>query len=171
MKEYSNDFDHCWERFRVNVKARLMDRSKDAKLTLSLANLALKDAAAAWLDEYDILGGWLKKLKATRPMEAQELEKFLKYEMSFHEVEREKGIPELASYAVPIGGALAGAGISILRRSSVLVTAASMILPAAVLTPVMKTVKQNKEEEIDKKLIEGYLKQLELFKEKIYDML
>ncbi len=171
MKDYSSEFDQCWERFRVNVKAKLMERSKDTKLTLSLANLALKDAVTGWLDEYDILGSWLKGYKKAQPEKAQKLEEFFRYELTFHEAERDKGIPELASYAVPIGGALAGAGISILKRSSFLVTTASIVLPAAVLAPVMKTVKQNKEQEIDKKLIEKYLQQLMSFKERILGML
>ena len=50
-------------------------------------------------------------------------------------------------------------------------TTASIVLPAVVLAPVMKTAKQNKEQELDKKLIEGYMQQLEEFREKILGFL
>ncbi len=171
MKDYSSEFNQCWERFRLNVKAKLMEHSEDSRLKLSIANLALKDAGTGWLDEFDILGSWLKGLKKAQPAKAEKIERIIRYELSFQEAERDKGLADIASYAVPIGGALAGAGISVLKRANFFVTAASIILPAAVLTPVMKKVKQNQEQEIDKKLIGKYMEQLNPFKEKILELL
>jgi hypothetical protein len=171
MRDYKSEFNQCWDRFKVNVKAKLMNRSEEAPLTVAGANLALKDAVTGWLDEFDILGSLLVKVKRDQPDTAKEIERILRFELVFKEESREKSITDLAAYAVPIAGAVAGGGISMIRKANFLVKVASIVLPAAVLTPVMKQVKQNKEQEIDKKLINQYVLQLEGFKEKILKLL
>ncbi len=171
IKDYKNEFNQYWDRFKVNVKAKLMSRSEEAPLTVAGANLALKDAVSGWLDEFDILGSLLVKIKHDQPDTAEEIERILRFELVFQEEYRDKSLAELAAYAVPIAGAVAGGGISIVRKAGFFVKVASVVLPAAVLTPVMKQVKQNKEQEIDKKLVEQYVHQLEGFKEKILKLL
>lgn len=171
MKDYKNEFNQCWDRFKVNVKAKLMERSEDSPLTLAGANLALKDAVSGWLDEFDILGSMLMKVKREQPDTGKEIEHILRYDLTFREENREKSLSDVAAYAVPIVGAVAGGGISIIRKANFLVKVASIVLPAAVLTPVMKQVKQNKEEELDKKLIDRYILQLEGFREKLLKLL
>lgn len=171
MKDYKNEFNQCWDRFKVNVKAKLMERSEDSPLTLAGANLALKDAVSGWLDEFDILGSMLVKVKREQPDTGKEIERILRYELIFQEESREKSLSDLAAYAVPIAGAVAGGGISMIRKASFLVKVASIVLPAAVLTPVMKQVKQSKDEELDKKLIDQYVRQLEGYRERIVKLL
>jgi len=171
MKDYSVEFNQCWERFITNTKAKLMDISKNSPLRVSGANLALKDSVSGWFDKYDIEGNWLFGLKEERPDTANAIENILRYDMVFTEVERSKGISDIAAYAIPIGGAMLGAGISALTGAKTAVKLISIIAPAAVLTPVMKSVQQNKNTELDKKLLGDYIIQLYAFKDKILTLL
>lgn len=171
MKDYSVEFNQCWERFITTTKAKLMDISKNSPLKVSGANLALKDSVSGWFDKYDFGGSWLFGLKEDNLDIGNAVENILRYDMVFTEVAKGKGIPDIAAYAIPIGGALAGAGISALTKANALVKLVSILAPAAILTPVMKSVQQNKNSEIDKKLMGDYIIQLYVYKEKILTLI
>lgn len=154
------DFENVWKRFEGLARGKITEKSGQAPLTAAAAGLAVSTAAAVWTDRYDPCGKWLETLRSENAEKARQIAETLQ-SIELVEVPPEKQISDLSVIGVSAGGALVGAGISIkVFHAGMLGSAASTILPAIALYPIMKRAQSEKRKAAEKRLIEQYVGQL-----------
>lgn len=138
------DFENVWKRFEGLARGKITEKSGQAPLTAAAAGLAVSTAAAVWTDRYDPCGKWLETLRSENAEKARQIAEILQ-SIELVEVPPEKQISDLSVIGVSAGGALVGAGISIkVFHAGMLGSAASTILPAIALYPIMKRAQSEK---------------------------
>jgi len=90
MEQAARQFEQAWSRFETTFKGKLLAQSKTQKLTLSLANLALKGASADWFSGYGAEGRWLSDYTKECPDRAEAITAILKHELRLRD-EAEQG--------------------------------------------------------------------------------
>lgn len=164
-------FESLWTDFIALVKGKLISTAAKQKLSTPLANLILSDAASSWNSDYEINGKWLSNLKGVDPKKAELVEDILLKDIHFGEMDTKRELPSYYNYVIPAIGACAGCAISMYLDYGKLVQAASTIIPAVLLYPAVNTFR-NRLNEINKdKCIEGYIAQLEKYKNSVVSVL
>ena len=136
--DYKEEFLELWQPFTLQVKGKLMILAQKQRLALSLANLALKDAAGAWGSDYERQGRWLKGLAQTAPDKAATITKLLLKDLRFEEVTLKKPLAGFYDYLVPAVGFAAGWSISRYLGASKLIQGVSAVLPMVALYPAVQ---------------------------------
>lgn len=164
-------FESLWTDFIALVKGKLISTAAKQKLSTPLANLILSDAASSWNSDYEINGKWLSNLKDTDPKKAELVCDVLISDMHFVGMDIKEELPTYYNYVIPAVGAFAGCAISMYMGYGKLVQAASTIIPAVLLYPAVTTFR-NRMNEINKdNCIEGYIAQLEKYKNSVLSVL
>lgn len=159
MNEYG-DFNHIWKGFEESARGKLIEKSKQSPLNAAAARIAVSAAAIAWTDKYTPCGKWLAELNAKDAQKARRISELVQ-SIDFVEVPPQKQISDLGVIGVSAGSAVIGAGISShFFHTGVLGSAASAVLPAAVIYPIMKAAQSDMRRSAEKKLIEQYVGQL-----------
>ena len=164
-------FESLWGDFIALVKGKLISTAAKQKLSTPLANLILSDAASSWNSEYDINGKWLSDLKKTNPKEAEMVREILLDDIHFEEMDVKGELPLYYNYVIPAVGACAGCAISMYLGYGKLIQAASTVIPAALLYPAVNTFRNRMKETNKDKCIEGYIAQLEKYKNSVMSVL
>lgn len=164
-------FESLWADFIALVKGKLISTANKQKLSTPLANLILSDAASSWNSDYEINGKWLSNLKGVDPKKAEVVEDILLNDIHFDEIETKGESPSYYNYVIPAVGACAGCAISMYLGYGKLVQIASTIIPAVLLYPAVKTFRNRMNETNKDKCIEGYMAQLEKYKNSVVSVL
>lgn len=164
-------FDSLWADFIAQVKGKLISTAAKQKLSTPLANLILSDAASSWNSEYEINGKWLNNLKGVDSKKAELVGEILTNDMRFTEIDTKGELPTYYNYVIPAVGACAGCAISMYLGYGKLVQAASTIIPAVLLYPAVTTFRNRMNETNKDKCIEGYIAQLEKYKNSVVSIL
>lgn len=164
-------FEALWADFIVLVKGKLISTVAKQKLSTPLANLILSDAASSWNSEYEINGKWFSNLKVVDSKKAELIGEILLNDMRFTEIDIIEELPTYYNYVIPAVGACAGCAISMYLGYSKLVQVASTILPAALLYPAVTTFRNRMSETNKDKCVEGYIAQLEKYKNSVMSVL
>lgn len=165
------EFNIIWEKFLVLCRAKLIEKSKQCKLSTSAAEMSVKAAVSVWFDPYDTYGQWLKALEEDEPDAAKKVKNILQ-SIKFEDIPVQKGIPDSGVLGVTAGGAAAGAGIGAwLFHFGSLGTALSAVIPAAVIYPLMKGYQKTEKEKAEKKEVAKYMEQMSLVREEIEGVL
>jgi hypothetical protein len=174
MEQVQQNFEKAWQKFETNFKGKLLAKSKKQSITLSLANLILKEASSDWFSGYGAEGKWLSDYKRVYPDRAEAITAILKHELRLgNEAEQavvEQNAENLGTssnmkYIVPAAGAVIGAGIASALAAPAIVTMAATALPMVILYSKAKDYgkpAKNKQDSID-----GYIAQLQMHKRKI----
>lgn len=164
-------FESLWTDFIALVKGKLISIVAKQKLSTPLANLILSDAASSWNSDYEISGKWLSSLKGIAPQKAELVGEVLLKDMHFEEMDIKGELPTYYNYVIPAVGACAGYAISMYLDYGKLVQAASTIIPAVLLYPAVTTFRNRMNESNIDKCIEGYIAQLEKYKNSVISVL
>ncbi len=164
-------FESLWTDFIGRVKGKLISTADKQKLSTPLANLILSYAATSWNSDYEINGKWLSSLKRTDPKKAELVSEVLLIDMHFDEMDTKGELPTYYNYVIPAVGACAGCAISMFLGYGKIVQAASTIIPAVLLYPAVNTFRNRMNETNKDKRIEGYMAQLEKYKNSIVSVL
>ena len=156
-------FESLWSDFIALVKGKLISTAAKQKLSTPLANLILSDAASSWNSEYD--------MKKTNPKEAEMVREILLDDIHFEEMDVKGELPLYYNYVIPAVGACAGCAISMYLGYGKLIQAASTVIPAALLYPAVNTFRNRMKETNKDKCIEGYIAQLEKYKNSVMSVL
>jgi len=81
MEEAAQNFEKAWRRFETSFKGKLLTKSRTQSLTLSQANLILKEVSSDWFSGYGLEGKWLRDYKDECPDRAEAITTFLKHEL------------------------------------------------------------------------------------------
>lgn len=164
-------FESLWTDFIALVKGKLISTAAKQTLTTPLANLILSDAASSWSSEYEINGKWLCNLKEVDPYKAKLVEDILLNDIHFDETDTKGEVPSYYDYVIPAVGACAGCAISMYLDYGKLVQAASTVIPAVLLYPATKIFRNRMNETNKAKCIEGYIAQLEKYRNSVVSVL
>ena len=150
MDQTLQDFEKAWAHFETGFKGKLRSRSKERTITLSLANLILKEVSADWFSGYGVEGKWLRDYKGENPEKAEALTNYLKHTLRLEpEIVPEPGAQggqadlgrqenketSKIKYVLPAIGAVVGGGIAHALHTGYIVQLAAMALPAVALYP------------------------------------
>lgn len=164
-------FESLWSDFIALVKGKLINTIAKQKLSTTLANLILSDAASSWNSEYEINGKWLINLKEVDVKKAELVRNILLNDMHFTEIDKQRELPSYYNYVIPAAGACLGCAISMYLDYSKLVQAASTIIPAVLLYPAVIMFRNRMNETNKDKCIEEYIAQLEKYKNSVISVL
>ena len=164
-------FESLWADFIALVKGKLISTAAKQKLSTPLANLILSDAASSWNSEYEINGKWLSNFKGVDSKRAELVGEILMNDMHFVEMEAKGELPTYYNYVIPAVGAFAGCAISMYLGYGKLIQAASTIIPAVLLYPAVTTFRNRMNESNIDKCIDGYIAQLEKYKNSVISVL
>lgn len=164
-------FESLWADFIALVKGKLINTIAKQKLSTSLANLILSDAASSWNSEYEINGKWLSNLKEVDSKKAELVSEILLNDMRFTEVNKQGELPTYYNYVIPAVGACAGCAISMCLGYGKLVQVASTIIPSVLLYPAVTTFRNRINKSNKGKCIEEYIAQLEKYKNSVISVL
>lgn len=185
MEQTLQSFEKAWQHFETSFKGKLRSKSKEQKITLSLANLTLKEVSSDWFSGYGTEGKWLRDYKSECPEKAEAVTKYLKYELKLgaetvqpQEAHGNKGDngnqggrEESSSkkYVLPAVGAVAGGAIASALGAPYIVLLAAMAAPAVLLYQGRKGIVKSSS---DKKpqatvSIDNFVGQLQMHRKKI----
>lgn len=164
-------FESLWADFITLVEGKLISAAAKQKLSTPLANLILSDAASSWNSDYEINGRWLSSLKEINPSKAELVVEVLLKNMHFDEMDTKGEIPAYIIYVIPTVGACVGCAVSMYLGCGKIVQAVSTILPPALLYPAVITFRNRINEIRKDKCIEGYIAQLEKYKNSVMSVL
>jgi len=152
MEETLQTFEKAWQHFETSFKGKLRSKSKEQKITLSLANLILKEVSGDWFSGYGVEGKWLRDYKNESPEKAEAVTKYLKYELKLgtdtterqeNKADRgDQGVQSESSntkYVIPAVGAVAGAVIASAFSAPGIVILAAAAVPGVWLYSKAKT--------------------------------
>lgn len=166
-----SDFENVWKKFMIRLKGELMEQTKNAPLTFSVADITLSNAATAWSISYDECGRWLMTYSQTEPEKGALISDILTKDMRFTEIAPAKGVPAAAKIAIPAAGAVAGFCISHFLGAGVLVQAISTVAPAALLYPATVSFSSTAESNSKAALLNDYLVQLDKYKTSVISVI
>jgi len=177
VSSYTQTFEEAWQRFETRFKGKLLAQANKQGITLSLANLLLKDASSDWFSGYGHEGKWLADYKSEYPDRAKTVTTMLKHELKLtDQAEQKSSTASLAAgakmkYVLPTTGAVVGAVVASALSLPLVPQLALMALPAAALYPVGKELGKNRVAKNRQSAIDDYLAQLETYKKKILDII
>lgn len=164
-------FESLWKDFEALLRGKLINAANKQKLTTSLANLILREAALSWGSEYEINGKWLSKLKEMDSEKAELVNEVLLKDMKFDEIQRRSELPEYCSYVIPAVGACLGWGVSMALGCGKIIQTVSTIGSAILLYPAVAFFRKNQIETNKENNIALYMGQLDKFKNSIISIL
>lgn len=164
-------FESLWNDFVVLVKGKLINTSNNQRLSTSLANLILRDAASIWDSEYEICGKWMSQLYECDPQKAKLIREIILNDMKFSEITEKKEMSNQYNIIIPTIGAIVGLGISYFAGAGKWIQTISTIAPAVLLYPAAKTFSKQQTDINRKKTIEELIGQLDKYKNSILSVL
>ena len=164
-------FESLWANFIALVKGKLISTAAKQKLSYPLAKLILTEAALSWSSDYELNGKWLDNLKKTSPEKAALVSDVLLNDMSFTEMETTGELSPYYNLIIPAIGAGAGYAVSAYLGWSRIYQAVSTIAPAVMLYPAVNMWRKTKNETSKERTIEGYIQQLDKYKNSIVSIL
>lgn len=160
-------FESAWNRFMDLSMGKLIEKSKQSALTPAAAKMAVKSAAGTWTD-YSECGEWIKRLRLVSPEKADAVLGLIDG-ISFEEIPVGTPMPDAAIPAAALGGSAVGVGLGSLLKWNTAGIILSAVIPAAILFPSLKKIKSLQTEYNRDKLINGYMEQLSVLKQKIIE--
>lgn len=164
-------FESLWNDFVILVKGKLITTSNTQRLSTPLANLILSDAASSWGSEYELCGKWLSQFAEREPQKAELIRNITLNDMKFSDISERKEISNQYNIIVPAIGAIAGLGISYFMGAAKWVQAISVIAPAVLLYPAVKSFAKQKNDINKKNTIDELMGQLDKYKNSILSVL
>lgn len=166
-----SEFEKLWSKFTTRLQGVLINKSKAQKLTYSIADIVLSDAAVSWSLSYDECGRWMSGYIKENPAKGALIKKILTEDMRFTEVPEKKNIPVAAQIAVPIVTAALGGGISYLLHAKLAIIILSAVVPAVLSYPAVRSLNSSIEIKNKETLIKDYMQQLDKYKNSIVSIL
>lgn len=155
-----DEFKTVWKRFEDLSRGKLIEKSRQSPLTAAAASIAVSAAATVWSDKYDPCGKWLGDLRRKNMAKAARIDEIVG-RIDFIDPPPAKKISDFSVIGVSVLGAAVGAGVSSrIFHAGTLVSAASAVLPAAVLYPIMKKTQSEMDKSEEKRIIDQYMEQL-----------
>ena len=171
MNTNIDNFERLWDVFYVRLKGKIMTKAKNQELTYPLMKLILSDAKSDWTTEYDECGRWLKDYMQENPAKGRIVWEILTDNMSFKEVAKKSDSLGIAGTLAPLAGAALGFGISPLLGAGIVIKIVSAIVPAGLAFGAVKTLEPKMKDKSLSDCIDGYLSQLEKYKNSVLSIL
>lgn len=166
-----DEFKTVWRRFEDLSRGKLIEKSKQSTLNAAAARTAISAAASVWTDKYDPCGKWLNELRRENTTNAARIEDIVEH-IDFIDPPPAKKLSDFSVIGVSVLGAAVGAGVSSrIFHAGTLVSAASAVLPAAVLYPIMKKTQSEMDKSEEKRIIDQYMEQLGSVRDLILEVL
>lgn len=161
------EFNSVWTRFITLCRGKLIEKSKQCRLSPAAAEVSVNDAASVWFDRYETCGAWLSKLEKKEPDAAARIKALLQ-NIHLETVPEKRIISDAEVAGIAAGGAAIGAGVGALgMHLGVIGTLVSAALPAAVLYPAARTYQKEERGKAEKETIQQYIEQISLIKDGI----
>lgn len=170
MSMDKENFERLWDKFYVALKGRIMKKAKNQELTYPLMKLILTDAKSDWETEYEECGRWLRKYMEENPAKGRIVCDILT-DMTFREVEKKPDSLGMAGLVAPLAGAALGFGISSLFGAGIVIKIVSAVVPAGLIFGTTKVIEPKMKDRSMQGLVEGYLSQLEKYKNSVLSVL
>lgn len=164
-------FESLWNSFVTLVRGKLLMTARKQNLTLPLANLILSEASTSWMSEYDMNGKWLCNYFKENEEKASLIKEILLQEMKFTAISPKKDLPTSYNYIIPALGAGVGFAVSSLCGLGRIATVLSVLAPAVLLYPAVKTYRSGKALRNVDVNVDLYMEQLEKYKHSIVSIL
>lgn len=171
MSTNTENFERLWDKFFVGLKGRIMKKAKNQELTYPLMKLILSDAKSDWETEYEECGRWLIGYMQENPAKGRIVREILTDNMSFKEVHKKPDSLGVAGVLAPLAGAALGFGVSSLFGAGIVVKIVSAVVPAGLSFGAVKAIEPKMKEKSLSDLIDGYLSQLEKYKNSVLSVL
>lgn len=174
MKSDVEKFEDSWKIFIANITGELKECIKKSKLTLSYANILLRDVSLDWKSDITMTGVWLDKYSKDNYEKAKKIEEILTKEITFEKIEEsenDKSSKSINIIAPLVGGTVGyGVGRAISKNSLLLKTATTGIGVVTTLCAINNSNKTNKDNDEEDK-IKKYVSQLDKYKLKVIDII
>ncbi len=171
MDIQTTKFQEYWDDFVLSFQGLLITESKKQELSFSLVKQALSEVIITWCSEYTINGKWLYNLMQDEPEKGKLVKEIITKDITLYEVKNENSYFKTIQYVVPVGSGIIGYSIASSLAASTIATVCATLLPMLVTYPICKghyIIRQNKQKDI---IIEGYIRQLNKYKESIMSVL
>ena len=169
--KYIEEFNKLWEDFMVKLNGQIMKRSAEKMPSCKQMNMILEDCVLDWVSQETVCGRWFLQFEAENAKEARLVREILLEDMHFQECESQRELPSAAKIVVPAVGAVAGLAVSRALHAGTVIQAASAIVPAVALSPVMMQVEAQLRSNNTQKLTEEYLQQMDVYYRSILSVL
>jgi hypothetical protein len=172
MNNEITDFEMIWNRFETSIKGKLLEKMQTQSITISHANILLKNVSANWFDMYDISGKWLIEYTKENPEKGNKINNILKNELKFSREAKWRIMPKYLKAIILLCGAIAGYILAILtKQNTIRMKLLIIILPLGVLYYLITNYEKQISENSKKIIINNYVKQLNEFKNNINKIL
>jgi len=162
MENQVQQFEKAWERFVTSFKGKLNEKSKRQVITLSTANLILKEVSSDWFSGYGAEGKWLRDYKTESPERAKAITAILKHGLRLRdEVEQ-----NTQNHGDSAKTKLVPAPVGITAALSALIAALRAALESFLKGAARPSASKNNLE-----VIENYIAQLQIHKKIILEVI
>ncbi|HIW15573.1 MAG TPA: hypothetical protein H9691_09065 [Firmicutes bacterium] len=165
------EFRNIWKKFTVLCRARLLEKSRQGRLTRAGAEMAVMDAACDWLDPYTACGSWLKALEENEPGKAGQIRQLVR-KIELEPVPEPKALPVWGVAAAALAvAAVGGAVTALMLHGAWWQTALAAIIPAVVVGGGLCAVRGTQQQAKGKYVLDEYVRQLDLLGQEIEGIL
>lgn len=171
MNTNIKQFEETWSKYIDNLKAKLKQKLDTNSLNINSANFLLRESNDKWLYKYDIVGKWLNDFSEANPEKGALISEIIKNDIRFTEEIKPKELSVIVKFGVPVVTGLALGGISVFFTESLLVRAASALIPAAAAFPAVSTYAEQKKSIERVKVVDAYIDQLERYQKAIKEII
>ena len=164
-------FQELWDNFVSSFKGILITESSKQGLSFAIVKLSLSESVLTWSSEYTINGRWLYKLIQEEPEKGALVKEILTKDISLTEVKSESSNSDSLKYVIPVGAGAIGYGVAYMAGLTTLGTACATLIPMAVAYPLTTTLLSNRKDKEKERIINGYVNQLNKYKEAVMSVL
>ena len=164
-------FQELWDDFVSSFKGILITESSKQELSFAIVKLSLSESVSTWSSEYTINGRWLYKLIQEEPEKGALVKEILTKDISLTEVKSESSNSDSLKYVIPVGAGAIGYGVAHMAGLTTLGTTCATLIPMAVAYPLTTTLLSNRKDKEKGRIINGYVNQLNKYKEAVMSVL
>lgn len=163
-------FQELWNDFILSFKGILITESRKQDISFTFVKLSLSDVISTWFSEYTINGRWLYGLIQDEPDKGLLVKEILQKDINLVEI-KHNNIHNSVKYLIPIGAGAVGYGVAQAAHLNLWGTLCASLIPMAIAYPMTARIFSNKREQVQEKVINDYISQLEKYKESIMSVL
>lgn len=171
MDTLTTKFQELWQDFISSFKGKLITESHKYTIRFPMVKMALSEAVSTWTSEYTINGRWLYKLIQEYPEKGCLVKEIITKDIVLEEIKSKGTNSDSLKYIVPLGAGAVGYGIAHWAELATIGTACATLAPMAIAYPIVKIFISNQNEKAQDNLINGYVNQLNKYKESILSTL
>lgn len=171
MDTITSKFQELWRDFISSFKGNLITESRKQAIQFPMVKMALSEAVSTWTSEYTINGRWLYKLIQEYPEKGSLVKEIITKDIVLEEIKSKGTNSDSLKYIIPLGAGAVGYGIAHWAELATIGTASAILAPMAIAYPIAKKYISNQNVKAQDNLIDGYVNQLNKYKESILSTL